>query len=216
MSTEGGPSASGIVYLFGDRFAKKARVGGAKLVYGGGKVKLSDLGDKLVLSAFVGLATEGCLEMERVEDKKLGILTTRDIRVTRSGEPRRPLHGLEAAIWEKIRDDPKEDRVREIIRRIIGSEGPNPWRDIVEKAKNGLLEQDYLVTEKETLRLRPDKIHWSAKEELILPHEGRVEEVKAMLSSLETRDPALYKQLADSVKKGIKAMVESPDYDSFD
>jgi hypothetical protein len=38
--------------------------------------------------------------------------------------------------------------------------------------------------------------------------------VKVMLSSLETRDPALYKQLLESVKKGIQAMLQQPDFDS--
>jgi len=67
--------------------------------------------------------------------------------------------------------------------------------------------------DREELRFRPDKVHWSANEGLILPLEGRVDEVKAMLSSLENRDRALYEQLEESVHKGIKAMVESSDSD---
>ena len=83
-------------------------------------------------------------------------------------------------------------------------------------AKNGLAEQGFLLTEKEVRRLRPDKIHWSPNEESILPHQGKVGEVKALLSSLETRDPALHKQLVESVKKGLQAMVEQQDFDFDD
>ena len=214
MVTEGGPSASNIVYLFGDRFAKGARVGGAKLIYGGNKVKLSDLGDKLVLAAFAGLASKGYLGLEAVEEKKLGLFTSKDVLVTRLSSPSEPLYGLELAIWDNITGDPKQDRVRPIISRITGGTRLNPWNDLVNLAKNGLAEQGYLNVDKEQLRLRPDKVHWSANEDLILPLEGRVEEVKAMLSSLETSDRAMYKQLVESVKKGIQAMVESPDFDS--
>jgi hypothetical protein len=211
--TEGTPSASDIVYLFGDRFAKKARVGGAQLIYGGSKVNLSDLGDKLLLTAFAGLASKGYLGLEAVQEKKLGLFTSRDVLVTRLSSPGEPLHGLEAAIWDNITDDPKADRVRLIIGRITGGTTPNPWNDLVGLAKNGLAEQGYLNVDKEELRFRPDKVHWSGNEDLIRPLEGRVDEVKAMLSSLEARDGATYKQLVESVQKGIKAMVESSDSD---
>ena len=213
MATEGIPSASDIVYLFGDRFAKKARMGGAQLIFGGNKVNLSDLGDKLLLAAFAGLASKGYLGLEAVEEKKLGLLTSRDVLVTRLSSPREPLYGLEATIWDSIAGDPKQDRVRPIISRITGGTTPNPWNDLVGLAKNGLAEQGYLNVDKEELRFRPDKVHWSANEGLIRPLEGRVDEVKAMLSSLENRDRALYKQLEESVHKGIKAMLESPDSD---
>jgi len=213
MATEGIPSASDIVYLFGDRFAKKARMGGAQLIYGRNKVNLSDLGDKLLLAALAGLASKGYLALETVQEKILGLRTIRDVLVTRVKSPAEPLYGLEAAIWDNITGDPLKDRVRPIISRITGGTCPNPWNDLVDLAKNGLVEQGYLNVDKEELRFRPDKVHWSANEGLIRPLEGRVDEVKAMLSSLENRDRALYKQLEESVHKGIKAMVESSDSD---
>jgi len=216
MGTEETPSASDIVYLFGDRFAKKARIGGAKLLYGGSKVKLSDLANVLMVAAFADLASRGYVGLEAVQEKKLGLFTSRDVQVSRLSAPEEPLYGLEAAIWDKLSDDPKQDRVGPTISRILGGEQMNPWSDLADVAKNGLAEQGYFNVEKEELRLRPDKYHWSANEDLILPHEGRVDEVKAMLSSLESLDPALYKQLQESVKKGIQAMVEQTDYDFDD
>ena len=212
MATEGKPSASDIVYLFRDRFAKKARVGGTQLIYGGNKINLRDLVERLLLAAFADLASRGYLGLEAVEEKKLGLITSRDVLVTRLGAPREPLYGLETAIWDSISGDPKKDAVRPIISRITGGRRPNPWSDLVDLAKNGLAEQGYLNVDKEELRFRPDKVHWSANEGLILPLEGRVDEVKAMLSSLETRDRAMYKQLVESVQKGIQDMVESQDY----
>ena len=212
MGPEGKPSASDVVYLFGDRFAKKARLGGEKLVFGDQKVKLSDLADKLMVAAFADLTNRGYLVLEVVEQKRLGLFTSRDVQASRAAQPAEPLFGLEAAIWDRIADDPQQDRVREIISRITGGTQPNPWRDIVDLAKNGLAEQGFLLTDKEVRRLRPDKIHWSPNEESILPHEGRVDEVRALLSSLEMRDSALHKQLAESVKKGLQAMVEEQDF----
>jgi hypothetical protein len=213
MVTEGKPSASDIVYLFGDRFVKKARLGGETLVYGGGKVKLSDLAEKLLVAAIAELAGKGYLGLEAIQEKKLALFTNRDVQVTRLSGPAEALYGVDAAIWQNLSGDPRHDRVRDIIIRILVREQPNPWRVIVELAKNGLAEQGYLLVEKEELRFRPDKLHWSADEGRILAQEGRADEVEAILSSLEARDPALYKQLAESVKKGIQAMVESPDFD---
>jgi hypothetical protein len=213
MGTEGAPSASGTVYLFGERFAKKARVGGEQLVYGGARVKLSDLADKMMVAAFADLASKGCLRLERVEEKKLGLFTSRDVLVTRVDAPQEPLYGLDAAIWEKLAGDPKQDRVRETISRITGGTRPNPWSIIVALVKQGLAEQGFLEVEKEVRRLRPDKVEWLPNEERIVPHEGRVNEVQGTLTSLERGDPALYKQLVESVNKGLQAMVETPDYD---
>jgi len=213
VATEQGPSASDIVYLFGDRFAKKARMGGLQLVYGGHKVSLSDLGDKLLLAAFAGLASKGYLTLEVTQQKLMGLRTFRDVLVTRVSSPAEPLYGLDEAIWDNISGDPKQDRVRLIISRITGGTCANPWSELVGVAKKGLAEKGYLDVDKEELRFRPDKVHWSANEELIRPLEGRVDEVKAMLSALEKRDRGLYKQLEESVQKGIKAMVESSDSD---
>jgi hypothetical protein len=213
MATEGAPSASGTVYLFGERFAKKARVGGERLVQGGAKVKLSDLADKMMVAAFVDLAGKGCVHLERVEEKKLGLFTSRDVLVTRVEARQEPLYGLDAAIWDKLTGDPKQDRVREIISRLTGGTCPNPWSIVVALVKQGLAEQGFLEVEKEVRRLRPDKVEWLANEERIVPHEGRVGEVQGKLTSLERGDAALYKQLAESVKKGLQAMVETPDYD---
>ncbi len=213
MTTEGKPSASDIVYLFGDRFAKKARLGGTQLVFGGHKVSLEDLGDKLLLAAFAGLASKGYLALETVQEKLLGLRTFRDVSVTPVESPTGPLHGLEAAIWDNTTGDPKMDRARLISSRVIGGTCAKPWSVLVDLTKSGLADQGYLNVDKEELRFRPDKVHWSANEDLILPLEDRVHEVKTMLSSLESRDRALYKQLVESVHKGIRAMVESPDSD---
>jgi hypothetical protein len=213
VDTQQAPSASGIVYLFGDHFVDKARLGGESLLYGGAKVKQNDLANQLLVAAFVGLAKAGCLQMERFEKKRLGVFTERDVETTRSGEPKEPLYGLEAAIWGSITGKRDQDRVKRIVGSIIGSMCANPWGVVVARAKDGLLEQAYLATDKEVRRFAPDKIHWSANDELIAPHQGKVEEVKAMLSSFEAADPDLYKQLVDSVKGGIKAMHETPDYD---
>ena len=188
-------------------------MGGEKLIFGGSKVKHSDLGDSLMVAAFADLVTRGYLALELVEEKKLGLFSSRDVMVTRLGEPSERLTGLEAAIWDKLIGDPKEDRVRPITRRIIGAETGNPWSTVIDLAKEGLADQGYFNKETEELRFRPDKTHWSANDELIRPLEGLVEQVKTMLSSLETRDPGLYKQLVESVRGGIKDMVESPDFD---
>jgi hypothetical protein len=213
MATEAGPSASDLVYLFGDRFAKKARLGGEQLVYGGSKVNDKDLGEQLLLASLADLTSKGHLGLELVEQKKLGLFTSRDVLVTRLSTPQATLYGMDAAVWDNLAGDPQQDRVRDLIARIIGDTRLNPWRDLVEFTKKGLAEQGYLNADKEELRFRPDKVHWSPNEELILPHEGKVEQVKAQLSALEGRDRALYKQLLDSVKKGIKAMVEESDTD---
>lgn len=213
MEEKGGPSASGIVYLFGDRFVDKSRLGGERLLYGGVKVRQRDLANQLMLSAFVELTSDGYLNLEPFERRRLRILVQRDVTVTVASEPRHTLYGLEGAIWENISGDPDRDRAKRIIRGIIGGRCSNPWWVIVERAKEGLLEQGYLVTEKEERRLRPDKIHWSANEELVAPLEGRVDQVKAMFDSFEVGNPAVHSSLVRAVKNGISAMEETTDYD---
>ena len=141
MATEREPSASDVVYLFGDRFVGEPGLGGEQLVYGGNKVDFGELGKLLLLVAFADLAGRGYLGLEVVEQKKLGLFTSKDVLVTRLSSPEETLYGLEAAVWDNLREDPKKDGVRPIIARIIGRKSYNPWGDVVDLAKSGLAQQ---------------------------------------------------------------------------
>jgi len=198
------PFASGIFYLFADRFVGTQRFGGEKLAWRGVIVSRRDLANQLVVSAFAQLTSDGCLRLELEEPRTflggcteflrratygpIPPLAYRDARAMRTWEPRKRLCGLEAAIWENITRDRKKNRVTDVVHRIIRFTAADPWGVIVETAKEGLAEQGYLVAEREVRRLgriRWNKVHWCAKEELIAPHEAKVPEVKAMPFSFE-------------------------------
>ncbi len=207
-------TASGLVYLFGEEFAKPAgRFGGETLVYSGQKVNRGDLANRLFEAAFISLVGAGYLSLGREERKKLLLLTTEVVTIAqeKGGDDLPP--SLEKAIMDALSGDPKEDRVQAVAERVIGGERADPWKRVVGYVMEQLVEAGCLGREVEKRRFRPDKVHWSAYEEAIAPLAGEVETLKASLEAFAGVNPDLHKRLVGEVRAGIRAQQMEVDVD---
>jgi len=205
-------TASGLVYLFGEEFAKPAgRFGGETLVYSGQKVNRGDLANRLFEAAFTSLVGAGYLSLGTEERKKLLLLTTEVVTIAqeKGGEDLPP--SLERAIVDALCGDPEEDWVQAVVERVIGGERADPWKWVVDQVRERLVEAGYLGREVEKRRFRPDKVHWSAHEEAIAPLAGEVESLKASLEAFASQNPDLHKKLVGEVGAGIRAQQKEVD-----
>ena len=208
-------SASGLVYLFGEEFAKPAGrfLGGETLLYSGQKVNRTDLANRLFEAAFVSLAQEGYLSLGTEERKKLLLLTREVVTIAqeKGGDDLPP--SLERAVMEALKGDPKQDWVQAVVERVIGGERYDPWKWVVEFVMERLVEAGYLGREVEKRRFRPDRVHWSAHEEAIAPLAGEAEALKASLEAFASANPDLHKRLVGEVGAGISAQQKEVDVD---
>lgn len=208
-------TASGLVYLFGEEFAKPAGrfFGGETLLYSGQKVDRKDLANGLFEAAFVSLAGEGYVSLGTEKRKKLLLLTAEVVTITREkgGDELPP--SLERAIIDALSGDPKQDWVQAVVERVIGGERADPWKWVVGYVMERLVEAGCLGREVQKRRLRPDKVHWSAHEEAIAPLAGEVETLKSTLETFASLDPDLHRRLIGEIKGGIQAQVMEVDTD---
>lgn len=207
-------TASGLVYLFGEGFAKPAgRLGGETLVYSGQKVNRTDLAHRLFEAAFVSLAEEGYTSLGTEERKKLLVLTREVVTIAqeKGGDDLPP--SLERAVMDALKGDPKEDWVQVVVERVIGGERMDPWKWVVDYVMERLAETGFLGKGVEKRRFRPDKVHWSAPEEAIAPLAGEVETLKSRLESFAGLKPDLHKRLVGEVNAGIRARQKEVDVD---
>jgi len=207
--------ASGLVYLFGEGFAKPAGrfIGGETLLYSGQKVDRKSLANRLFEVAFVSLAGEGYLSLGTEERKKLLLLTREVVTVTeeKGGDDLPP--SLERAVMDALSGDPKQDWVQAVVERVIGGERADPWKWVVNYVMERLAEAGCLGREVERRRFRPDKVHWSVHEEAIALLVGEVETLKASLATFASVNPDLHKRLVGEVRAGIRAQQMEVDYD---
>ncbi len=209
-------TASGLVYLFGEEFAKPAGrfIGGETLLYSGQKVDRKELANRLFEAAFVSLAGEGYVSLGTEERKKLLLLTREVVTIAQEKEGDDLPPSLERAIMDALSGDPKEDWVQAVVERVIGGERADPWKWVVGYVMERLAEVGCLGKEVERRRFRPDKVHWSAHEEAIAPLAGEVETLKSTLESFASvADPDLHKRLVGEVRAGIRAQQMEMDYD---
>lgn len=208
-------TASGLVYLFGEGFAKPAGrfIGGETLLYSGQKVDRKDLANRLFEAAFVSLAEEGYISLGTEERKKLLLLTAEVVTISeeKGGDDLAP--SLEGAIMDALEGDPKEDWVQVVVERVIGGERGDPWKWVVGYVMERLVETGHLGREVERRRFRPDKVHWSAHEEAIAPLRGEAETLKASLETFASLNPDLHKRLVGEVGAGISAQEMEVDTD---
>jgi ribosomal protein L40E len=223
------PTASGIVYLFGEQFARPLRLSDhvrrevfallancypddrARLEYSGERVHLRDLANRLFEAAFVSLAQKGYISL-RLDKRKGRRGATEALTVTQAKSAHDMPPSLERAILDVLRGDGNETSVTEAVAGLIRAERPRsllrPWgkisasRWVVVYVMERLAAQRYLGRDVERLGLS-DHVCWSPNEDAIAPMAGEVETLKSMLETFATVNPDLHETLLREVRAGI-------------
>ncbi|MBI2845522.1 MAG: hypothetical protein HYX86_03140 [Chloroflexi bacterium] len=197
-------TASGLVYLFGEKFVP---AGGlldkATLVHNNQTVSKKNLGLRLFEAAFVSLAEEGYISLAVEKGKALGIFTNEYVVVTKQKDAAGLTPSLERDIMEMTVGDPKDFHVQNIIYSWYGRDVPDPNVWLINSVIEYLGQSGYFEKEIEKLRLRPDKVHWHPKQDMIAPLAGEAEALRNRLESFKAADAALHKVMLKQIGDGI-------------
>ena len=201
-----GVTASGLVYLFGERFAKPVSRKGETLLYGGQTVDRKQLANKLFEAAFISLAEAGYISLA-VEKRKWLFFTWKVVAVTRERDGDDLPGSLERAIMDKVSSSDEDLRVRAVVGWIIREISEDPWKWVIDfvmerLAESGVLERQ--VDEKKLWFLDWEKIHWSPNEEAIAPLAGEMETFKESRSTFVYTNRRLHQRLVKEVAAGIR------------
>lgn len=210
------PSPSGIVYLFGDRFAGRDKLLSVdeRLPCSDARVQKEALAREMFRAAFASLAKEGYLSLALGQKKTLlfksgAVFVTLKKRETFGGG------GLEANILQALTGDPRKDGVEDVVGRALGDESIDPWGIAIEQTKEHLLGLGYFVKEERSGlgRLIPGR-RLQPQCERIATLQGHVPAIQVLLEGLSSRDPALNKQLGEDIKKGITSRYKTREIDA--
>jgi predicted transcriptional regulator len=208
------PSASGIVFLFGEQFATlwepstypEALILGTtpsvtdgrdgrspvRAPYSGQSVWQGDLATRLFEGAFVSLVQGGYIFLHA--QKRKGLLRATEavaITVQKSGDDLPP--SLERAIMQALRGDPKEDWVKSVVGRVIGGRDWSPQQRPVDMVLESLVKTGWL-----------DRVAGPVVE-TTAPLLGELDAVKAMVHTFATELPDLHESLLREIQAGMQS-----------
>lgn len=216
------PTSSTLLYLFADRLIpeKKFRTIGVEVPCKNVQVQLEELSGSLFAAAFWSLREQGVVGLEAFRARRMLVIPTTRVRVSRLGQAERP--GLEGEILKTL-DDKRDDHVYDLIRRWFGSDSSSPGWDVLQVAVQEAVDLGYID------RVEVDKGRGAVtgfflgKSEIKLePHcekistlEERFNDFASRWQTFQTSEAALYGTLMDQCKKAINSRTESDnDYDS--
>ncbi len=188
------PSASAMVYLFGDLFAEQDGLSGSEQERKF-HTKEEGLAAAMFVVEFVTLMELHHIRLQSARTKRMGWLVTDRVHATLLQAPPHAA-GLEQRILVYLGNGYDRD-IKEIVWRVLEHDSPNPWsatRVIVEQE---LVEAGYLSSE-----TRVDRV-------ALLEREAK--ELKARLAAVQQRGPELYSILWKHVEEGLRSRKESAD-----
>lgn len=222
--------ASGIVYLFADRFVDETRFG-EKVPCKDKRVLYEELADILMVASFMWLEEKGLVTMEmrriREEYRPFGILGKRSKLVDRpfikkempsrtnpevayaiSYRGRRG-SSIEAHIWNQMSRGASFPY--NVTYKVIGGDFSKPEGQIIGIAKDYLLDEGYFLRKKKWMVLRERVPDCTKISEL----EKHADKTMSMISRFKEKKPRVYKHLLDEVGKAYRNRVKKiADYDA--
>ncbi len=193
---------SEIIYLFADQIVpERSKFLTYDLHPTGEKISAKPLSYKMILAALVYLQDKGLISFSVKEVKKLIFLSGKDIFAKRTKEAKN-LTGIEQILMDYIK---KEANVRTAVYYILNDDESSPWGQVINIAKNSLVEKGFLTIEKKQAIFSAKKYFFN--QEKVKEVQPLLENVKKSIVSISS-DNELYKLLESAVKKGIDARKE--------
>ena len=209
---------SEVVFLNGEQFAEKVKLGNVDLLHSDQKVSLAQLGGTILAAAILACEQAGAFRLEVRERKAtLGLRKVRDLFAV-PGKPREnlPEHSLEATFADLaiyLAQKNKND-IYTMLYTWLRQDVMSPWNTALELVKAGMAERGLLeATEEKKLKLFKVTRYSLPEQTARLVKGQSVEPVKALLDTCERTRPEVWKELEAGIKKAIAARTESSNTD---
>ena len=142
-------SASELVLLNGDQFAKKVMLGNIKLLHTDASVSVSQLAQAMLVAAVLADESSGNLRLEvRQEKAMFGLRKVKNLYANPTPHPVEwPQFSLESQlpqIAERFKNDDDSHRVSNLIYAWLRQDSSSPWQSTIEMVKSGLTERGLL------------------------------------------------------------------------
>lgn len=205
------PTPSLLLYLFADQVLPKSLMG-TKAPLADVKVPTANLARELFAVAFWHLRESGLVRLDLSREKVLFMNVTH-LRVTRTGDG--PRDSLEGAILRHLTGNPKQDTVKEIVRRWYGKDVSAPESYIPSAAEREGVAKGYIdvvdAHRNVVAAALIGKTQHVPNRDKILTLEPAFTEIFTQWKAFRAREPELAKQLDSEVGGAIKSRREASD-----
>jgi hypothetical protein len=217
------PSPSQMVLLRGEVFTRRR---GKLELPSGAKASSRELGETLMMVAFLACASEGVLELQIRPQKALfGLRSVRALfvepQLTSVPWPQSTLEAWLAHLALQLRPE-GQHRVRTLVYVLLRENSTDPWRQIVEEVQGGLVALGILERQEDprlsTTRRRRARVATLVEDSVLsLP----IDHVRGLVESYRRSAPQIWRLLRREVSQGIShrrgavAVRPEDDYRSF-
>lgn len=221
LNPGGGLTPSEMVFLNGEKFAKKVMVGNIDLMHMDAKVSMAGLGEAVLKVAFLACDATGAVRLEAREKKvMLGLRKAETLYVDpTSAAVEWPAPSLEAemiALSKQLQSVEGKNEVSNIIHAWIGEDSVNPWQRVFERLKalmagRGMLE----TTEEKKLKVFTVTRYELPPATAAMAESQPIDPIRELLASFERQRGKEYTLLEKGIKSAIQSRTErdDPDFD---
>ena len=210
------------VYLNGEKFAQKVRIGNTRLLHNDQDVGLVQLVISILRVAFFTQEQYRTLRLE-VRKKKvlLGLASTDTLYADPVGPmPAWPEGTLEAAlppIAQRYYESKQTNDAVNIIYAWLGQDSSAPYESVLEKIKWGLVKRNLLqVQEERKLKIFVSRKFICPLETVRLAAQQPIQPIFDLLNFYSQSRPDVWKESEEAIRKGVGLRQEKSDNSDFD
>jgi len=201
-------TASELVLLKGDAFAKQAPLGGnIDLLHVDAKVSAAELGQVMLAVAFLACERVSTVRLEVRPKRALMGLRTVDALYAEPGDGGYawPAPSIEAALQPlamEWAEDKAQNEVSNVVYSLFGEDSPNPWNTLLTRVKGDLAARGLLrAIEERTLKLFTTTRYTLPDITAALAERQTVASLQALLDDCERARPQVWKLMLAGLKK---------------
>ena len=208
-----------LVFLHGEKFAKKVLVGNTKLLHNDVKVSTARLGEAMVMAAFLASEAIGAIRLEvRQKKSMLGLRKVKSLYADPAGVGTLwPPLSLEADICylaKGYQADKDNHEVSNILYGWLREDATSPWHVVIERVKANMAERGMLEAVKEKRLKVFTKTRYKLPESTATQAASQsVEPILQLIEKCERERPAVWKLLGKHIKSAISSRTERDDAD---
>ncbi|HHX42570.1 MAG TPA: hypothetical protein GX714_01085 [Chloroflexi bacterium] len=207
-------TASELVLLKGEHFAKRAPRGNVDLLHTGAKVSAAELGQRMVAVAFLACERVGTVRLEVRPKRAFFGLRTVDTLYAEPGDgsyawPTPSIEGSLRSLAVEWAEDKAQNEIANIVHTLLREDSPDPWHALIERVKSDLAARGLLRTaEQRTLRVfDPIRYHLPETTASLAARQSETS-LQEILDECQRTRPPVWKLLLTGLDKAASQRTE--------
>ena len=212
-------SASELVLLNGEKFAKKVMIGNIQLIHTQESVSVAQLGQAILAAGVLALEASGNLALEARQEKALfGLRKVTNLYANPKPQadewPDSCLESQFLQISGRLITEVGSNQVSNILYAWLREDSGSPWQATIERVKAGMAQRGLLEAyEEKSLKIFTKTRYALPDSTKALAAQQSIHPIQQLLSNCQDYRKDIWDLLIKQIKKAIKDRTEQDDVD---